>query len=95
VLRENKKQEVIQKIVNDSAIDRERKMISEKAVKVIAAGKRFSLMTKQLELIAEQRRQKKEMKKKQGGGRFSRKRQSDRSERLSGVHVNPQKARNE
>ena len=64
MLRENKKQEILQKIVNESAADKDREYNRERALKAIRDGKRFSYMTKQLEVLAEQRRLAEEAEKK-------------------------------
>ena len=64
MLRENKKQEILQKIVNESAADKDREYNRERALKAIRDGKRFSYMTKQLEALAEQRRLAEEAEKK-------------------------------
>lgn len=57
-MRDNKKQEVIQHILNDgSTIEVNRRKVRNNAIKVIKQGKKFSEMYKTLEQLQKQRKE--------------------------------------
>lgn len=58
ILRDNKNHEVIQQIIQEKEVDRNRKEVRTKALKAIQDGKKFSNMTKQIELLADYHKKK-------------------------------------